>query len=68
MPVKPGPGEPGSEDITTEIPAVAANPRQRTERDIYQRRRDAAAAALVAAGSLMIWSQIGDAAAAIFGR
>jgi hypothetical protein len=62
---------------TTELPVVPdtvddSEPvrarRRKPVRDIYQRRRDTAAAALLVAGGLLIWSQINETVTAIFGR
>ena len=68
---------PGDDAITTELPAVPRNEggaeparvrRRKPVRDIYQRRRDTAAAALLVAGGLLIWSQIDETVTAILGR
>jgi hypothetical protein len=68
---------PDDDAITTELPVVpdtgdAVEPvrmrRRKPVRDIYQRRRDTAAAALLVAGGLLIWSQINETVTAIFGR
>lgn len=40
----------------------------RAPRDIYQRRRETAAAALLVAGGTLIWSQIGESVTALLGR
>lgn len=65
------------EAITTEVPVVPATEdstgpvrarRRKPVRDTYQRRRDTAAAALLTAGGLLIWSQINETITAIFGR
>lgn len=68
---------PGDDAITAELPVIAgtrddvapARPvRQRPVRDVYQRRRETAAATLLVAGGILIWSQISETFTAVFSR
>jgi len=69
------------DEVTTELPVTApvtpTDTTRRTEsrtrrpgtpRDIYLRRRETAAAALLVAGGTLIWSQIGESVLTFLGR